>query len=49
MLTAGNGNAGLRRQMRLDEGVMQRRPLHMVLLRGDLPVLNGHCVDGRIT
>jgi hypothetical protein len=24
---------------------MQRRPLHMAMLRGDLPELYGHCVD----
>ena len=28
---------------------MQSRPLHMVLVRGQLPPLNGHCVDGRTT
>jgi hypothetical protein len=33
----------------LSPGAMQRRPLHMVLLRGRLPRLNGHCVDGAAT
>ena len=28
---------------------MQKRPLHMVMLRGTLPELNGHCVDGART
>lgn len=28
---------------------MQIRPLHMVMVRGELPILNGHCVDGRTT
>jgi len=28
---------------------MQRRPLHMVMLRGDLPQFHGHCVDGANT
>jgi hypothetical protein len=28
---------------------MQKRPLHMVLVRGELPILNGHCVDGART
>ena len=28
---------------------MQIRPLHMVMLRGNLPELNGHCVDGART
>jgi len=47
--TAGGGNAGLRRQMGLSVDVMQRRPLHMLLLRGPLPELNGHCIDGART
>jgi len=49
VLAAGEGNAALRRQLELAEGAMQRRPLHMVLVRGNLPVLNGHCVDGAAT
>jgi glycerol-3-phosphate dehydrogenase len=27
-------------------GRQQRRPLHMLMMRGDLPQLSGHCVDG---
>jgi glycine/D-amino acid oxidase-like deaminating enzyme len=27
-------------------GRQQRRPLHMLMMRGALPPLNGHCVDG---
>ncbi len=46
ILTAGAGNARLRKQVGLDSEVMQRRPLHMVLVRGSLPELNGHCIDG---
>lgn len=49
VLTAGAGNAGLREQLGLTSPIMQRRPLHMVMLRGDLPMLNGHCVDGKAT
>lgn len=49
VLTAGAGNAGLRRRCGLDAEAMQRRPLHMVLVRGDLPALNGHCADGART
>ena len=49
VLTAGAGNADLRRRAGLLEPVMQRRPLHMVMLRGELPSLNGHCVDGAST
>jgi glycerol-3-phosphate dehydrogenase len=49
VLTAGRGNAELRRRCGLSEMAMQSRPLHMVLVRGELPPLNGHCVDGRAT
>jgi glycerol-3-phosphate dehydrogenase len=49
VLAAGRGNAELRRRCGLTETVMQSRPLHMVMVRGDLPILNGHCVDGRAT
>lgn len=49
VLTAGAGNAELRRRFGLAADQMQRRPLHMVMVRGDLPVLNGHCVDGAHT
>jgi glycerol-3-phosphate dehydrogenase len=46
IFTAGAGNAALRGQVGLNSAVMQRRPLQMVLCRGRLPELNGHCVDG---
>jgi hypothetical protein len=46
ILAAGEGNAELRRQFGLPENVMQRRPLHMVMARGNLPELFGHCVGG---
>lgn len=49
IFTAGRGNAKLREQVGLSAAVMQLRPLHMVLARGDLPELNGHCVDGAAT
>lgn len=49
VLTAGAGNAGLRLRFGLTSPAMQKRPLHMVLVRGRLPLLNGHCVDGRTT
>ncbi|MCH7602027.1 MAG: FAD-dependent oxidoreductase [Planctomycetes bacterium] len=52
ILTAGEGNAQLRRSMGLSSSEMQTRPLHMVMVRGgrgSLPLLNGHCVDGRST
>lgn len=49
VLAAGAGNARLREQIGLAPNAMQRRPLHMLMLRGNLPALNGHCVDGRKT
>ncbi|MBS0202034.1 MAG: FAD-dependent oxidoreductase [Planctomycetes bacterium] len=49
VFTAGAGNARLREMVGLSADVMQRRPLHMVLARGNLPELNGHCVDGART
>ena len=49
VLTAGAGNAALRGLCRLPAEEMQKRPLHMVLVRGNLPVVNGHCVDGART
>jgi glycerol-3-phosphate dehydrogenase len=50
ILTAGAGNASLRRLAGLKDDAMQRRPLHMVMVRADgLPVLNAHCVDGMAT
>ncbi len=45
VLTAGAGNGALRQQLQLDPALMQRRPLHMVVVRGPLPTLNGHCTD----
>jgi glycine/D-amino acid oxidase-like deaminating enzyme len=49
VFTAGAGNSDLRRRAGLHVEAMQRRPLHMVLVRGNLPQLNGHCVDGAKT
>ncbi len=50
VFTAGAGNASLRQRVGLDPAAMQRRPVHMVIARGgNLPVLNGHCVDGAKT
>ncbi len=46
VLAAGAGNEHLRAQLGLPAGAMQRRPLHMVLMRGPLPSFFGHCVDG---
>lgn len=49
VFTAGAGNGPLRKLARLTPGLMQLRPLHMILARGGLPELNGHCVDGART
>lgn len=50
VLTAGAGNAELRRLIGMPNETMQRRPLHMVMMRSPtLPLLQGHCVDGAKT
>jgi glycine/D-amino acid oxidase-like deaminating enzyme len=41
---AGDGNAALRRQAGLADSMMQRRPLHTVMVRGALPPFFGHCI-----
>lgn len=46
VLTAGAGNGELLRSAGIGTELMQLRPLGMVLLRGDLPRLFGHCVVG---
>jgi glycine/D-amino acid oxidase-like deaminating enzyme len=46
IFTAGAGNAELLRKAGIQSNIMQRRPLNMVLLRGPLPPLFGHCVVG---
>lgn len=49
VFAAGAGNATLLDKAGLAASTMQRRPLHMVQARGDLPLINGHCVDGMKT
>jgi len=49
VFAAGSGNEALRSAAGLEPGAMQRRPLHMVLVRGALPQLNGHCTDAATT
>ncbi|MGH7846034.1 MAG: FAD-dependent oxidoreductase [Candidatus Binatia bacterium] len=46
VLAAGAGNAELARAAGIEADLMQRRPLKMVLLRGALPPLFGHCIAG---
>lgn len=50
VLCAGAGNQKLRESLGLSADAMQRRPLHMVMVKGaHLPPFNGHCVDGAKT
>ncbi len=49
IFTAGEGNADLRRRVGLTQEALQLRPLHMVMIRGFLPPLFGHCIDGNKT
>ena len=44
VLTAGLGNAGLLQALGRPQPQMQTRPLHMLMLRGDLPLLTAHCL-----
>ena len=49
VITAGLGTEQLYGQLRGSTEApprMQQRPLRMVMARGDLPVLNGHCIRG---
>lgn len=46
VFAAGVGNGELLSQAGIQADLMQRRPLGMVLLRGSLPPLFGHCVVG---
>ncbi len=46
VLAAGAGNAELLRKAGIKHEIMERLPLNMVLLRGALPPLFGHCVAG---
>lgn len=50
VLVAGAGNARLATMAGVGHaGGQQQRPLHMIMMRGALPELNGHCVDGTRT
>ena len=44
VLAAGRGNATLLGRYGCREPSMQIRPLHMLMLRGDLPMLQAHCL-----
>ncbi len=45
IFAADADNVRLRRAVGLSEPVQSQRPLHGVLARGNLPLLNGHCVE----
>jgi glycine/D-amino acid oxidase-like deaminating enzyme len=44
VLAAGGGNAELLAALGRDAPSMQRRPLHMLMIRGPLPLLFAHCL-----
>ncbi len=44
VLAAGRGNAALLERFGRREPAMQTRPLHMLMARGDLPLLHAHCL-----
>ncbi len=49
ILAAGAGNQTLLAQLGRAGPEMQRRPLHMVMARGRLPLLYGHCLGSSTT
>lgn len=49
VLAAGAGNAGLLQRLGRERPVMQLRPLHMVMVRGELPELYAHCLGSGTT
>lgn len=46
IFTAGRDNARLRHLVGLSAAAIPSRSWHMVLARGNLPELNGHCLEG---
>lgn len=44
VLAAGEGNSRIRNRLGLPVEHIQRRPLQMVMLRGEMPAMNGHCI-----
>jgi glycine/D-amino acid oxidase-like deaminating enzyme len=46
VLAAGAGNEDLVKKAGIQSALMQRRPLGMALVRGNLPPLFGHCIVG---
>jgi len=46
VLTSGRGNADLLPRLGYKRNIMQLRPLCMLMLKGALPQIYGHCVEG---
>jgi glycerol-3-phosphate dehydrogenase len=44
VLAAGAGNASLLSQLKRDRPSMQKRPVHMVMVKGKLPEIFAHCL-----
>lgn len=49
ILTAGKGNAGLLKKLGRDQPAMQLRPLHMAVVKGNLPPIYAHCLGSGTT
>ncbi|MGD2119798.1 MAG: FAD-dependent oxidoreductase [Chromatiales bacterium] len=49
VLSAGGGNEALLQQLNRDVPKMQRRPVHMVMLKGPLSPVYAHCLSGSAT
>jgi len=45
VFSAGEGNEALLSLFKKDQPKMQRRPLHMVMMRGKLPSVFAHCIE----
>ena len=44
VLAAGAGNAAILAQLQRDKPAMQKRPVHMVMVKGELPEIYAHCL-----
>ena len=44
VLSAGAGNAAILGQLQRDMPRMQKRPVHMVMVKGELPEIHAHCL-----
>jgi hypothetical protein len=45
---AGAGNEAIRESLGLPGRAVQHRPLRIALVRGNMPALNGHCIEGMV-